>query len=192
MSTVVSQGVPSLSPERQEELVSLVNALRESLTSESVQSLVRLGTQLGELADVATRPGMASLVEELSETGPALERLLGLLRELEANGGMRRLEELLTLVKAMADALTSESVTGLLSRLLPWLELLDRLGDSALVRKLPAFLDALDQWVAEPPSPQERGGLLRLVRAAREPEIQDVLTAGLHLARRMAPVLRAG
>ncbi|MBX5465039.1 MAG: hypothetical protein IRZ26_05735 [Clostridia bacterium] len=197
MSTVTTQPATAaagglLPRERLEEMAALLAAVRDALSAESVTAMTRLAVQLGEAADELTRPEMASLLSEMAGSAPALREALRLLRELEAGGTLRRLEALLALVQAVTDALTSESLAGLLGRLLPWLELLDRLGDSRLVAKLPALVQAVDETLAEPPSPRERGGMLRLVRAVREPEIQDALTAGLGLMRRVAPVLRAG
>ncbi|MDI3316024.1 MAG: hypothetical protein QJR14_00070 [Bacillota bacterium] len=167
-----------------EETARLLTAFTDSMTPETLSSLMALVSQLAELADRLAKPELAGFLDRLLPELPTLERLLERVERMEKDGGLARVEELLGFLGTALSATTPElvgSLAGTLSRLL---DVADLLMQSEIFRQLPAALADVDHVLREPPRHQPRGELRHLMARLRDPDLQDGLELALEVLSR--------
>jgi uncharacterized protein YjgD (DUF1641 family) len=151
-----------------------------ALDDEMVQTLAETGTNLGAAADGMATPELARLGESTGENATELAEAIETLARLQRSGTLDdvlALADTLSLVTAALDDEMVMTLTQTGSRLG---ELADTAADDDVAGSLESVLQAVGEAGDQPP---EAPGIIGLVKAMRDPEVQTGLGFVLAIAR---------
>lgn len=135
--------------------------------------------------DVLSSPEVLALLAQLRRSAPALTRALRRVEELSDSGALDTVMDLAEVVHAARQSLSDGMIARMAEGLRVLIEMADRLSVSGAPDRLPALLDTAAAARAEAAADRRPVGLLSLMAALREEEVQFVLRFMLALARRL-------
>lgn len=157
----------------------LAQALVDSVTPQMVNRLTENIEQIAKVGELLNNPEMLQLMEKLTDITSSLNLLLDTLKQLHEQGTLEQLSHMVGVLDGLINSITP----GILSRMvdigLQLVEVGDFLLTSGLHSRLPFVIHAIDAAIIEAQDKagkgKQLGGIIGLLRALKQPEIQEGL-----------------
>ncbi|WP_335998795.1 DUF1641 domain-containing protein [Halorientalis halophila] len=140
-----------------------------AMDDEMVQNLAATGTNLGAAADGLATPEAAKLGEAAGENAGDLAEAIETLARLQRSGTLDDVLALADTLSLLTAAMDDEMVTNLTATGSRLGELADTAADDDVAGSLESVLEALGEAGDQPPEPP---GVLGMLRAMRDPDVQ--------------------
>jgi uncharacterized protein YjgD (DUF1641 family) len=177
-ATVVTvRNTPHSSHLRTAEAESFLTASLDSMTPALVQRLVSTMSQMIELVDIVNTDEMKNLIATASEVAESLESSLRTLKEMEDGGAISGLAEMGVFIDAMKKSMTSSIALRSLSSVM------------SLAETGNQMLEAVSESVEEIKKDTRRLGTISLLKALKDPEIQQSLKFMLAFTKKVPCIL---
>lgn len=164
------------------ELLDVIELGTAAMDDQMIRELSETSTILAESADGLATPDTAALADSVGANATELESALQRLLELERAGTLADLTELADGVSLAMAALDDEMVRTISGAGTGLGELADTASDPDTVRGFETLMTAVGE-AADPEESTERVGMVGLLRALRDPEVQRGLGFVLAIAR---------
>lgn len=157
----------------------LAAALVNSITPAMVNRLTENVDQIAKISELLNNPEITQLIEKITGTTQSLNLLVDILKQLYEQGTLEQLSHMVGVLDGLLNSLTP----GILSRMvdigLQLVEVGDFLLTSGLHSRLPFVIHAIDAAIVEAQDKagkgKQLGGVMGLLRAFKQPEIQEGL-----------------
>ncbi len=174
-----------------EALAAVSGAAAATVTPGMVERLSVLAERTATAVDVLSSPEMLELLEQVRKSAPTLTRVLQRLQQFADSGAMDTVMDLADVAHAARAAMTDGQISRLADGIRVLFELMDVLMASGIHDRAPALLNATIAARDEAATNKKSIGLLDLLRAPKEPELQFVLKFLLALGRRLPAVMQS-
>ena len=157
----------------------LTQAIINSITPAMVNRLTENMEQIARISELLVNPEVTQLIEKLTGITQSLNLLVDILKQLHEQGTLEQLSQMVGVLDGLINSITP----GILSRMvdigLQLVEVGDFLLTSGLHSRLPFVIHAIDAAIIEAQDKagkgKQLGGIMGLVRALKQPEIQEGL-----------------
>ncbi len=157
----------------------LAAALVSSITPAMVNRLTENVDHIARISEVLSNPEMIQLIEKMSGMTQSLNMVADILKQLNDQGTLEQLGHTVSVLDGVLNSLTP----GILSRMvdigLQLVEVGDFLLTSGLHSRLPFVIHAIDAAIVEAQDKagkgKQLGGIIGILRAFKQPEIQEGL-----------------
>ncbi len=166
-------------------LLAVSTALVDVVTPEQIQGIMRLVGRLGEMADRISGSQIATLIDFEMANHDAMISLLERVMRLERGGALERVEQIANLIVSALDALTPAILISLVTKMARGMEMADTASQLEIIKRLPDMLYQLNDLVVRPPVHKQKSEALRLVKAMKDPEVQDGLELMIELLKKV-------
>ncbi|WP_458208473.1 DUF1641 domain-containing protein [Haladaptatus sp. NG-SE-30] len=153
-----------------------------ALDDRMVAELAGTAGTLAEAADGLATQETVELSESVGENGTELADALETLVRLQESGTLDELAQLADLVSLLSGALDDEMVATLVGAGSSLGEVADTASDPDTIRGMETLLHAVGD-ASDPETPPERVGMVGMLRATRDPEVQTGLGFMLAIAK---------
>ncbi len=171
--------IPETNGSINKDVKQLTTAITDSITPAMINRLTENIDQIGRLSEMLTNAEIVNLIEKITNMSESLNLLLDILKQLHEQGTLDQLANMV----GVLDGLLNSLIPGILSRMvdigLQLVEVGDFLLTSGLHSRLPFVIHAIDAAIVEAQDKagkgKQLGGIIGLLRALKQPEIQEGL-----------------
>ncbi|MGC8580328.1 MAG: DUF1641 domain-containing protein [bacterium] len=171
--------IPETNGSINKDVKQLTTAITDSITPAMINRLTENIDQIGRLSEMLTNAEIVNLIEKITNMSESLNLLLDILKQLHEQGTLDQLANMVGVLDGLLNSLTP----GILSRMvdigLQLVEVGDFLLTSGLHSRLPFVIHAIDAAIVEAQDKagkgKQLGGIIGLLRALKQPEIQEGL-----------------
>ena len=179
--------ISTLSPEEIKTLKDFLNlgrSLTSSLTSSQIASLASGMGQIMPLLQTLSDPGIQKLLQALAESSGTVVDLIRLVDAYYKSGTIRKGLELATLLGVVRDALSTQAVAKLAEDTNALMVTVDQAAAQfGGLAGIQTALESAKEASKETAQDTSTVGLMRLLGALKEPEVQRVIKFLLHFAK---------
>lgn len=139
----------------------------------------------GTSADFATSPEVLQLLAQVRASAPALTHAIQRVDELHQSGALDTMLDMAQVLQAAKVSVGDPMIHRMANMVRVAGEMGDLVMTSGLPEKLPALMQAAEAARADAEADQSTLGVMGLVKALRQPEVQFALKFVLALSRRL-------
>ena len=194
--TNATKPLESISEETQNELVemlpvfirtlNLLKLVGDTMTEETISVITEKVEKSADLINYLGDERVTKLLDVVLNNADQLVELLDKVMILQKNGTIDKLLELGEALGVLTDSLTETSIKHLTERLVPLIEIGDKVASSSLIKNTPNMIDAFEKTVDETkgktPPAMSVFGLLKILK---EKEMQEAIHFGLTFLKNM-------
>ncbi|HYF94550.1 MAG TPA: DUF1641 domain-containing protein [Symbiobacteriaceae bacterium] len=138
-----------------------------------------------QVTEIVTSPEVLALLEQVRTSAPALTHALRRVEELHQSGALDTLLDMAQVLQAAKVSVGDPMIHRMGNMVRVMGELVDVLMVCGLPEKLPALMQAAEGAKADADTDERTIGVIGLMKALRQPEMQFVLKFMLALSRRL-------